>query len=219
MSINILKSVQTSFELVLRYFHWKKMPSAVHPGGSKLGKNSKNWKNFHLFKMAEKTFPKAIKHVFNMLRGIFLAKIFAQCTLGGRNSQKIQKVEKLRILQNSPKTFPKTLLEHVLLDYFDGKKLCPVNPGDSKKSTRSEKTSKFQNPEKRYQKCPNLLEVVFSNFSCPVQPGDRNLWNLEEKIEKNWFLKSVQKYSWKSPHKFWTCFQAIFSEKSAQCTL
>ena len=41
--------------------------------------------------MPKKTFPMAIKHVFNMLRGIFLAKFFAQCTLEGRNLEQFEK--------------------------------------------------------------------------------------------------------------------------------
>ena len=57
VSKNVLKSFQTSVELVLRYFSGEKY-CPVHPGGSKHGKTSEKWKNFHFFPKCPKTFPK-----------------------------------------------------------------------------------------------------------------------------------------------------------------
>ena len=73
VSKNVLKSFNTSVEFVLRYFSGKKY-CPVHAGGSKHGKTSEKWKNFHFFPKCPKTFPKKFKHVLNKLWGSFFGK-------------------------------------------------------------------------------------------------------------------------------------------------
>ena len=63
VSKNFPKSVQTSFELVLRWFFRRKLPSA--PWRVETWKNSKKLEKPSIFQNAQKTFPKAIKHVLN----------------------------------------------------------------------------------------------------------------------------------------------------------
>ena len=92
VSKNNLESLHTSFELIFRQFSRKKVPSAPCRVDT-WKKLQKTGKTFN-FSKCLKTFPKVFKHVFNMLRGNFSAKIFAQCTLGGR-----------KISKNVPKNF------------------------------------------------------------------------------------------------------------------
>ena len=100
MSKNVLKSFQTSVELVLRYFSGKKY-CPVHPGGSKHGKTSEKWKNFHFFFKIpgctgqEKFGKNCLKQVWTLLErffailelwnlfefcGFFLSLLCALCT-------------------------------------------------------------------------------------------------------------------------------------------
>ena len=116
--------------------------------GRNLEKLKKNWKTLVFFSKSPKSFPKVFKHVFNMLRGSFFGKKkFTSSPWRVETCKKHKKVERLRNFQSSPKTFPKTLFEHVLLDYFDGKKLHPVNPGDSKNPQESKRLQKFKIPK------------------------------------------------------------------------
>ena len=154
-----------------------------------------------------------------MLRCIFSAKIFAQCTLGGRNSQKIQKVEKLRNFQISPRTFPKTLFKHVLLDYFDGKNLCPVHPGDSKKFHRNGKEFNFSKMSKNVSKIvQTCFDVIFSKFfgQCTLEGREVEKFQRNAKTsQKSRYPNTFPKVSKQVLNLFW----GFFSKKGAQCTL
>ena len=75
VSKNVPESVQTSFEIVLRWFFGKNMPSA--PWRVKTWKNTRKLENLSIFQNAQKTFPKAIKHVLNLFRGKCFGKICA----------------------------------------------------------------------------------------------------------------------------------------------
>ena len=89
VSKNVPESVQTSFEIVLRWFFRKKMPSATW--WVETWKNSKKRKTFN-FSKCPKNVPKSNQTCFeHASRYFFWKKIFAQCTLGGRKSQKLQK--------------------------------------------------------------------------------------------------------------------------------
>ena len=102
--------------------------------------------------------------------------------------KKYKKVEKLRNFQNSPKTFPKTLFDHVLHDYFDGKKLCPVHPGDSKKFHRNRKEFKFSKMSKNVSKIvQTCFDVIFSRFfgQCTLEGRDVEKFQRNAKTSQN----------------------------------
>ena len=90
-----------------------------------------------------------------------------------------------------------------MLDYFDGKKLCPKHPGDSKKSTKSEKISKFQSPEKKNvsKSVQTCFEVIFSEKKCSVHPGRSKLGKISKKMEKlSFFSKCPKTFSKRFKH-------------------
>ena len=89
VSKNVPESVQTSFEIVLRWFFRKNMPSA--PCRVKTWKNTKKLEKLSIFQNAQKTFPKAIKHVLNLFRGNCFGKMCAQCILEGRVRERFGK--------------------------------------------------------------------------------------------------------------------------------
>ena len=62
-----------------------------------------------------------------------------------------------------------------------------------KKSTKLEKFSKFQNPEKPFQKCPNLLEVIFSELFLPSATWRSNFVKIRRKNEKKIDFSKVSK--------------------------
>ena len=98
-----------------------------------------------------------------------------------------------------PKYVPKsvqTCFQHALR-YFSGEKIRPVHPGGSRnrKILKMEKNSIFQNPEKRFQKCPNFFEVFFSELFLTNAAWRSKLVEIRKKIEKKWIPKSVQKRS------------------------
>ena len=102
--------------------------------------------------------------------------------------KKYKKVEKLQNFQNSPKTFPKTLFDHVLHDYFDGKKLCPVHPGDSKKFHRNRKEFKFSKMSKNVSKIvQTCFDVIFSRFfgQCTLEGRDVEKFQRNAKTSQN----------------------------------
>ena len=106
--------------------------------------------------------------------------------------------------------------ENVLIDFFDGKRCAQWTLETQEKSTKIEKISKFQNPEKRFKKCPNLLEVIFSIFSCPVHPVGSKLGKIRKKKRKQFENSKVSK---KVPKSVQTCFEAISLKFFVHCTL
>ena len=117
--------------------------------------------------MPEKTFPKAIKHVFNMLRGIFLAKIFAQCTLGGRNLQKTQKSGKTSKLIKFSKNVPKNIAWACFAWLFRRKKALPSEPWRLKKIHKKRKDFKISKSRKTLSKVSKLAWGSFFEFFLP----------------------------------------------------
>ena len=140
----------------------------VHAGGSKLGKRSEKWKNFHFSSKSPNTFPKRFKNVLNMLRGSFFGYKIDQCTLEGRNLEKFEKkIDKNLEFQKCPKTVLKVSKQ--ILNLFWGNflgKNCLVHPGRSKlgKTSKNWKTFNFQNAEIRSQKRSNLFSTCFEVF-------------------------------------------------------
>ena len=90
----------------------------VHPGKSKLGKTSKNWKTF-IFSKCPNTFPKVFKHVFNMPRGIFSGEKFRPVHLGGSRSQKNSKKPKKSHIFKIPKNISKSVQICFELIFFE----------------------------------------------------------------------------------------------------
>ena len=133
--------------------------------------------------------------------------------------KKYKKVEKLRNFQNSPKTFPNTLFDHVLHDYFDGKKLWPVHPRDSKKFHRNRKEFKFSKLSKNVSKIvQTCFDVIFSRFfgQCTLEGRD------VEKFQRNAKTSQNSRYPNTFPKVFkqvLDLFWGFFSKKTAQCTL
>ena len=184
--IQIFKNVQKRFQGCPNMFwcDFFEIFWPVHPGGSKLGKTSKNWKNFQLFKMPEKTFPKAIKHVLNMLRGSFLAKIFAQCNLESRVRKRLEKMENFNISKVS-KTVPnivQTCSEPVLRYFFRKKVASAPWRVEAWKKLKKNKSSKFSKFSKNVPK--NIVWACFAwlfrrKKALPSEP-----WRLK-KMHKN----------------------------------
>ena len=201
---NVFKCVHTCFKGIFFKFLFTSAPwrSKIRT------KIEKNWIPESVQKRSEK-FPNKLRTCFEVFFG---KKILPSAPWVVETRKKYKKVEKLRNFQNSPKTFPKTLFEHVLLDYFDGKKLHPVNPGDSKKSTRIEKTSNFQKCPKTFPRLSkHVLMWFFRDFLASAPWRVETSKNFKE-MQKLLKIQDTQTRFQKCPNKFWTCFE-VFSRK------
>ena len=107
VSKNVLKSFQTNFELVLRYFSEKNFAQCTLEGRN-MEKHQKNGKTFIFFQNAQKRSPKRSNTFWTCFEVVFSVKKFDQCTLDGRNLEKFEKkIEKKLKFQKCPKTFLK----------------------------------------------------------------------------------------------------------------
>ena len=150
---------------------------------------------------------------------IFRQKFLPSAPWVVETRKKHKKVEKLRNFQNSPRTFPRTLFKHVLLDYFDGKNLCPVHPGDSKKFHRNGKEFNFSKMSKNFSKIvQTCFDVIFSKFlgQCTLEGREVEKFQRNAKTSQNSrYPNTFPKVSKQVLNFFW----GFFSKKSAQCTL
>ena len=150
---------------------------------------------------------------------IFRQKFLPSAPWVVETRKKHKKVEKLRNFQNSPRTFPKTLFKHVLFEYFDGKNLCPVHPGDSKKFHRNGKEFNFSKMSKNVSKIvQTCFDVIFSKFfgQCTLEGRDVEKFQKNAKTSQNSrYPNTFPKVSKQVLNLFW----GFFSKKSAQCTL
>ena len=97
----------------------------------------------------------------------FLAKNFAQCTVGGRNSQKIQKVEKTSKLSNFSKNVPKNIVWSCFAWLFRRKKTLPSAPWRLKKIHKNRKDFKNSKSRKTLSKVSKLAWGSFFEFFLP----------------------------------------------------
>ena len=93
----VLKVSKQILNLFWGNFLGKNCP--VHPGRSKLGKTSKNWKAFN-FQNAQIRSQKCSNLFSTCFEVFFPVKKFAQCTLEGKEIEKFQKMQKNSIFQN-----------------------------------------------------------------------------------------------------------------------
>ena len=159
VSKTVPNSVQTSSELVLRYFFEKKW--LVHTGGSRLEKIQKKTKKIKTFRNVQKRNQQSS----NMLRGDFFWNHHA---LQGRKMEKNEKKTRLLKFQKCPKTFLK-VSKHVLNLFwgnFPGKKV-PSAPRTVKtwnNFKKLEKLSHFENAQKRSQWQSNTFWTCFEEI-------------------------------------------------------
>ena len=161
--------------------------------------------------MPEKTFPKAIKHVFNMLRGIFLAKIFAQCTLGGRNLQKTQKSGKTSKLSKFSKNVPKNIVWACFAWLFRRKKALPSEPCRLKKIHKNRKDFKTSKSRKTLSKVSKLAWGSFFEFFLPSATWRSKFVKLGRINRKKIEFTKVSKNNLESLH---TRFELVFRQFS-----
>ena len=191
----------------------------VHPGRSKLGKTSKNWKTF-IFSKCPNTFPKVFKHVFNMPRGIFSGEKFRLVHPGGsRSRKKIQKNGNKSHFFKIPKNISKSVQICFELIFFE--LFLTSAPWRSKLAEIRKKIEKIEflrvskNVLKSFQTSVELVLRFFSgNKYCPVQPGGSKHGKTSEKRKNFHFFQNAQKRSPKSSNTFWTCFELVFSVKT-----
>ena len=176
VSKNVLKSFQTSVELVLRYFSGKKN-CPVHPGGSKHGKTSEKWKNFHFFPNAQKRSPKSSNTFWTCFEVVFSVKKIWPVHPRGSKLGKIRKkyrkkFEISKVFKNVPKSV-QTCFEVILSKFFVQ---CTLEDREVEKFQKNGKKIKFSKYRKTFPKVSKfLLRWFFPNFSWPVHPGDQNL--------------------------------------------
>ena len=108
----------------------------------------------------------------------------------GKNFKKSKNFETFKIVR---KCSQKHCLRMFWLS-FSTENAVPSAHKRLKKIHENRKISKFQNPEKPFQKCPNLLEVIFSEFFLPSATWRSNFVKIGRKIEKIWFLENVQNF-------------------------
>ena len=181
----------------------------VHAGGSKLGKRSEKWKNFHFSSKSPNTFPKKVQKRFeHALRYFFLV-----------NSKK--KIDKNLKFQKCPKTILKVSKQVLKLFWgnFFWKKSpsAPWSVETWKNSKKLEKISIFQNALKTFPKAIkhvwNMLRGIFAGEKFrPVHPGGSR----SRKTSKNWKtfnFQNAQIRSQKCSNLFSTCFEVIFPVK------
>ena len=172
----------------------------VHPGKSKLGKTSKNWKTFIFFKMP-KYVPKSVQTCFqHASRYFFRWKVSPSAPWRVEKSKKFKKYEKISYFQNPEKHFQKcpnlfwadffrTFLDQCTLEI----KTCR---NSKKKSKMIEFLKVFKNVLKSFQTSVELVLRYFSGKNCcPVDPGGSKHGNTSQKW-KNFHFSS------KCPEKF-----------------
>ena len=192
------QSIQTLIGHILSIFFWGKSSAKCTLEGRDLKKFKKKSKKFQFFKNVQKR----SQECSNMFRGDFF-KNFWPVNPEERNLEKFEKKSKKKLnYYKCPKTFLKvsknvlksvqTSPEIIFEVIFPKEKHCSVHTGGSRRRKNSKKWKNFRffkharKVSKSVKTCP---EVTFSNFSCPVQPGTRNLGKKEGKIEK--FLNLV----------------------------
>ena len=171
----------------------------VHPGRSKLGKTSKNWKTF-IFSKCPNTFPKVFKHVFNMLRGIFSGKKIRPVHPGGSRNRKIskkkwKKIQIFKIPKNVSKSvqicFEVIFSELFLTSATWRSKLVEIR----KKSKKIEFLKVSKNVLKSFSnKCWNCFEVFFWKKILPSARWRVETWKKVRKMEKLSFFFKKPKY-------------------------
>ena len=212
ISKNVSKIVQTCFGVIFSKFFGQCTLEGREV--EKFQRNAKTSQNSRY----PNTFPKVSKQVLNLFWG-FSRKKVPSAPWRVETRKKYKKVEKLRNFQNSPRTFPKTLFDHVLHDYFDGKKLCPVHPGDSKKFHRNGKEFKFSKISKNVSKIvQTCFDVNFSKLfgQCTLEGREVEKFQRNAKTSQNSrYPNTFPKVSKQVLNLFW----GFSRKKSAQCTL
>ena len=183
----------TCFEVT---FSEKKCP--VHPGMSKIGTTSRNWKNFHIFKLP-KNVPKSNQTCFEHVSRNFFGKIVARCTLEVREKRR-WKIWKISNFLKCPKRF--LIASKQVLNLFWGiffEKKWLVHTGGSrleKIKKKSKKIQIFRNVQKRTQQSSNMLrgDFLWNHHALQGQKMEKNekksdFWNFN--VSKN-VPKSVQ---------------------------
>ena len=196
VSKNVLKSFQTSVELVLRYFSGKKN-CPVHPGGSKHGKTSEKWKNFHFFPNAQKRSPKSSNTFWTCFEVVFSVKKIWPVHPRGSKLGKIRKknIGKNLKFRKCSKTFLR-VSKHVLRWFYQNFLFsAPWRVEKSKNFKKMEKNQIFKIPKNVSKSVQIYFEVIFFELFLTSAPWRSKLVEIRKKIEKNWIPKSVQKRS------------------------
>ena len=169
--------------LVLRGF-FSNFYLPVHPGDQKFEQKLKKIE----FLKVSKNALKVSKQVPNLFWGIFREKIFAQCTLGGRNSQKIQKSGKTSKLSKFSKNVPKNIVWACFAWLFRRKKAPPSEPWRLKKIHKNRKDFKFSKMSKNVSKIvQTCFDVIFSRFfgQCTLEGRDVEKFQRNAKTSQN----------------------------------
>ena len=199
----VLKVSKQILNLFWGNFLGKNCP--VHPGRSKLGKTSKNWKTFN-FQNAQIRSQKCSILFSTCFEVFFPVKKFAQCTLKGREIEKFQKKWKKFNFQNPEKRFQKcpnffwgdffrTFLDQCNLEI----KTCR---NSKKKSKKIEFLKVSKNVLKSFSnKCWNCFEVFFWKKILPSARWRVETWKKVRKMEKLSFFFKKPKYISKKVQK------------------
>ena len=171
-------------------------------------KDRKKWK-ISIFRRCPKLSLILSEHVLNLFWGNFFRKKIAIAPCRVEAWKKLLKKEKLRNFQNCPKTFPKTLPENVLIDFFDGKRCAQWTLETQEKSTQIE-NFKLPEPRKTFPKVSKLARGNFFDFFLPSAPWRVETWKNFKKLEKFSFFRNAQIRSQKCSNMFSTCFEVIF---------
>ena len=101
--------------------------------------------------------------------------------------------------------------------FFPVKKFaqCTLEGREIEKFQKMEKNSIFQNPEKRFQKCPNFFwGDFFQTFLDQCNLEIKTCRNSKKKSKKIEFLKVSKNVLKSFPNKCWNCFEVFFWKKN-----
>ena len=182
----ILKVSKQVLKLFWGNFFWKKSPSA--PWSVETWKNSKKPEKLSIFQNAQKTFPKAIKHVWNMLRGIFAGEKFRPVHPGGSRSRKTSKNRKTFNFQNAQIRSQKcsNLFSTCFEVFFPVKKFaqCTLEGREIEKFQKMEKIQFFKIPKNVSKSVQISFEVIFSELFLTSAAWRSKLVEIRKKNRK-----------------------------------
>ena len=128
----------------------------VHPGWSKFGKRSKNWKNFETFKIVQKGSQKHCLSMFCLITST--EKSSAQCTL--ETQKKSTKIEIISNFHECPKLIPR--VSKLVLKWFfrDFLASAPWRVETSKNFKKWKNIRTFKTPENVSRNVQTSFELV-----------------------------------------------------------
>ena len=195
----------------LRWFYRNFLFSA--PWRVETWKKFKKLEKISIVQNARKNVPKSNQTCFQHASRYFLAKNFAQCTLGGRNLQKTQKCGKTSKLSKFSKNVPKNIVWACFAWLFRRKRALPSETWRFKKIRKNRKDFKNSKSRKTLSKVSKLAWGSFFELFLPSATWRSKFVKLGRINRKKIEFSKVSKNNLESLHRRFELVFRQFSRK------